>query len=272
MKKIIGICAVIAVLATATTGCLKDKGYTGDQQNNIKGLSFGPSTSTAITGQSLPLMDSASTAVVLQGSGTSSTDIPYKLAIDNSLVTDPDLTPLPAANVSLETDGVIKAGTFSSKVKVTILKSDELDPNNTYALGLRITNAPAGYVIASNIGVAILTINIKNRIDGVYQYTTSATTSLAPNMDVEVELITKGPNAVSLDAGGGASLLATYSNPTSYAVDKVTNQVTVTSTLTPNTPPDPRSKFDPVTHNMVVYWTSGSRKFEETFTYKRPRD
>jgi len=69
-------------------------------------------------------------------------------------------------------------------------------------------------------------------------------------------------------------LLDTYSNAVSYTVDPLTNAVTVTCpSLGVQTPQDTRSKWDPATKTMTVFWKQGNggRTFEEKMVYLRSR-
>jgi hypothetical protein len=68
--------------------------------------------------------------------------------------------------------------------------------------------------------------------------------------------------------------LGTYSNAVSYDINPTTNAITVTCpSLGVQTPQDTRSKYDPATKTMTVFWKrrSGSAKFEEKLVYKRSR-
>lgn len=166
--------------------------------------------------------------------------------------------------------GVLNVGRIFMKVKTGAkdANGDQLFANHAFVLPIKIEDA-GGYDIASNFRMIFLVLKGKNDYDGKYHYTTSENTSLVPNADKNVTLITAGLTKLTF------GLLGTYSNKVVYNIDPATNKITVVSCegLGVQTPPDPRSKYDPATKTLKVYWkqANGARTFEETFVYTGPR-
>lgn len=156
------------------------------------------------------------------------------------------------------------------KAKQTFkLKTDMFDFAEAYTLPVRIKTVSSG-IISNNYGTVIFSVGAKNQYDGIYQYTTSANTSLLPNRSVEVGLITLSATKVGLDPG----LLGYYGNVVNYMINPANNAVTVECpSLGVQTPQDTRSNYDPATKTFKVFWKQGNggRTFEETLVYKRPR-
>ncbi|WP_412466681.1 DUF1735 domain-containing protein [Pedobacter sp. KLB.chiD] len=176
---------------------------------------------------------------------------------------------LPASLYTITTPTVtIPSGQRTATVKVTY-KTANFDFSKKYALPISITSSNyAG--VSKNFGTVLLNVSAKNAYDGVYTYTTSANTSLVPNANKTVSLITVNATTVSLSPG----LLGTYTNEVTYTVDPSTNKVTVACpSLGVQTPQDTRSNWNPATKVMTVFWKQGNggRTFEETFTYKGVR-
>lgn len=285
MKKITKYLA-IALTTLCFTSCLKDDPNNLDPKTGTNNVIEFKNISTIAPGTvTLPLYITAfeSTAasvdipIVLNYAGAESNapeDINVTIAVDPALVTkynkehDDDLTPLPT-NLYTPTLTVTipkgqRTGTAVFKVKPT-----SFDLSLRYALGLKITNVSSG-VISGNFSSIVINTIAKNKYDGTYNFKTSASTSLQPNKNESVELQTVGANRLQLIPG----LLATYGNLVYYNIDPVTNQITVECpSLGVQTPADPRSKYDPSTKTLNVFWKqrNGSRTFEETIKYLGPR-
>ena len=135
------------------------------------------------------------------------------------------------------------------------------------ALSFKILSASTG-AISENFGSIIVAIGAKNRIDGVYTYTSGPTQSLNPNaIENGAELVTSGPNTVTI------SLVNFYSNRVTYSVNPTTNKVTVLeSGNIGDAITDPSSIYDPATKVLHVKWNTPNRTFDETFTYTGSRD
>ena len=165
-------------------------------------------------------------------------------------------------------DVVIPKGKRTADITYKV-KPDQFNFSVNYALAFKIESASAG-AVSGNFGTVILAIGGKNKYDGTFTYKTSANTDLVPNANKSVTLVTQSANSVKLVPG----LLATYSNEVIYTVNPTTNAVTVTCvSLGVQEPQDTRSKWDPATKTMTVFWKQGNggRTFEETFIYKGSR-
>lgn len=169
---------------------------------------------------------------------------------------------------TLPTSVTIKAGQKTANLIIPV-KIDKIPFDEDYAIPLKMTDA-SGETISRNFNKIVVAVGAKNEYDGTYNYKTSAVTSLVPNADKTVQLHTAGPNRLKLVPG----LLGTYSNAVYYNIDPATNQITVECpSLGVQTPQDPRSKYDPATRTLHVYWKQGNggRTFEETIRYTGPR-
>jgi hypothetical protein len=172
--------------------------------------------------------------------------------------------------ITLEGDNIIlnyAAGDFAKEIAVN-LDGGKWDLAHKYALAYRISD-PGNNKIGDGNDTFITMISAKNIWDGVYHYTTSATTALVPNQDTEVELHTVSPTKVKLIPG----LLATYSNEVWYNINPATNKVTVELVSLLPIATDPSSSYDPETKTFTLKWTSnnGARTFEETYTFLKDR-
>lgn len=172
-------------------------------------------------------------------------------------------------DVTIKDAGVLNVGRLFIKIKTGMLDAngDPLLALHNYVIPIKIEDA-GGYDVASNFRMIFLVLKGKNAYDGKYHYTTSANTSLQPGIDKNVTLITAGLTKVHF------GLLGTYSNDVWYTIDPVTNHITVDCpSLGVQTPQDPRSKYDPASKTLKVYWKQGDggRTFEETFVYTGSR-
>ncbi len=289
MKKIINKTLVLLFATVAFTSCLKDDSYVIDPEKsggNI--IEFKNPGDISVKGSTTPLyvlsypivntetIVPISVAYVGAENGAPQ-DITVTIALDNQALIDQYNTEqdeeyllMPAANYSIKSTTVTipkgaKFGTFNIG-----LKTDLFDLTEAYAVPLKITSASAG-IISGNFGKVLLAFGAKNAYDGVYNYKTSAITSLVPNANKNnIGLVTTGANTVEVRPG----LLATYSNQVIYTIDPATFAVTVTCpSLGVQTPQDTRSKWDPATKTLKVFWKQGNggRTFEETFTYQGVR-
>lgn len=288
MKNIFKKIALALIIPIIFSSCLKDKELIGPDadgaiDNIIEFGNVAPIVSP--TNSIIPLYSTAfdiapsgelNLKIKCVGAKPALSDIKVQFQIDNTLLNkynefnDEEYYPLPTDQYSLPTNEIIiKKG--EREVNVTLgLKPSLFTFDHDYALGFKITSVSSG-IISGNFGNIVIAISPKNAYDGVYKYKTSAATSLVPNANLQVELVTVGTNRVKLSPG----LLGTYSNEVYYNIDPITNQVTVECpTLGVQTPQDTRSKWDPVTKEMKVYWKQGNggRTFEETFIYQGPRD
>jgi hypothetical protein len=309
MKKIINL-FLVGVLATGLSSCLKDDTMIGpDSPGAIKNvIEFAnPDFINSPTSSNYPVyvksFDIAPTGkltltVNYAGVDDAPQDIQVKVALDPAVLTaynakivkdardkatelgeDPDeaeedvqgdlFEALDPALYSLgNMDIVIPAGKRTASLDVD-LKPDQFSFEKNTALAFKIVSASTG-TISGNFGNIIVQIGAKNAYDGAYTLKTSATTSLVPNANKSVTLSTVSATAVKLSPG----LLGSYTNEVIYTINPTTNAVTVTCpSLGVQEPQDTRSKWDPATKTLTVFWkqAGGGRTFEETFVYKGAR-
>lgn len=285
LLKYISLALVLPVLATS---CLKDDELIGpDAGGAIENvIEFSnPSFIASLPAHSIPVYslsyDLDPSAVLelkvnVAGSKPAQSDITVKIALDNSLLTayneeveGAEYVALPSDQYALSTTEVtIKKGERQAIVPIN-LKPNLFTFDHDYAIGVKIISASSGQV-SGNFGSIILNISGKNPYDGFYTYTTSANTSLVPNANKTVKLVTVGANRVKFDPG----LLGTYSNEVYYNVNPTTNMITVECpSLGVQEPQDTRSVWDPANKKLTVFWKQGNggRTFEEVFTYQGPR-
>lgn len=289
MKKIINKTLVLLFTTVAFTSCLKDDSYVIDPEKaggNI--IEFKNPGDISVKGSTTPLyvlsypISNTETIVPLSigyvgAENGAPQDITVTIALDNQALVDQynteqhtDYLMMPAANYSIKSTTVTipkgaKFGSFNVGLKTNLF-----DLTKGYVVPLKITSASAG-IISGNFGKVLLAFGAKNPYDGVFNYKTSAITSLVPNANKNnIPLVTTGPNSVEPRPG----LLATYSNQVIYTINPTTFAVTVTCpSLGVQEPQDPRSKWDPATKTLKVFWKQGNggRTFEETYTYQGVR-
>ena len=156
MKKLSSLFILLATLVITGTGCLKDESFDnqdyGIQVTETKAVAFPQApkspVTVGITGQSAPLTISGP-FITIEGPAAANSNVTVTLAFDDALVTSKGLTPLPAGSYSLNTmNATIASGAkFTEELKITILKSDLLDPNTKYGIGIKITGADQGYAV-----------------------------------------------------------------------------------------------------------------------------
>lgn len=286
MKKILNL-LVLGLIITGFSSCLKDNSLIGPDApgalknivefQNINFISSGTSSTYPLYVESFNVAPTgtATLKVNYAGSDAAPEDIAVKVVLDPTAIdkynteNSTHYIAMPTSLYSLSSlDLVIPKGQRTASITISV-KPNQFDFSLAYALAFKITSA-TNSVISGNFGTVILSIGAKNAYDGVYQLTTSATTSLQPNKNVEVEMVTQSATTVGLSPG----LLGTYSNVVTYTVDPTTLAVTVTCpSLGVQTPQDTRSKYDPATKTFTVFWKqgNGNRTFEEKFVYKRER-
>ncbi|MEJ5962251.1 DUF1735 domain-containing protein [Pedobacter immunditicola] len=286
MKKNIIKSLLLFFAVTAFSSCLKDDSLVLNPEKGHNVIEFGNTSEIAVHGSTIPLyihsyeiVPEVSLPVVISYSGPESA-APADITV-NVVVGAPSTLEaynkeqgtkyglMPTKDYELTANQVVIP---KGQTKATLMVKFKLAGFNlaeTNALPLTITSVSSG-IISQNFGTAIFAIGGKNKFDGIFTYKTSANTSLVPNANKTVTLITQTANSVKLSPG----LLGTYSNEVIYTVDPTTNRVTVTCpSLGVQEPQDARSKWDPATKTMTVFWKQGNggRTFEETFVYKGSR-
>lgn len=294
------------MLLALLTGCLKDKSFDDQQYGLIShpsravGFIAAPSSPVVIgiTGQP-GTVTVAGPMITINGTAqAASAKTSIVLVEDPSLVTAADLTPLPQGTYSINTKNPsIEAGdSLNNELRVSVDKSDQLDPNITYGVGYRIQSVDQGYGISKNMSTIVIGFAIKNKYDGVY--TLRGFHNRVPYnfpYETEVELRTVAPNAVAFFYVGENS----YGHPigvgpnnslswygadispviefdlTSNLVTNVYNSSTA-ATITMFTGAGSRlSKFDPADRSITVDWNySGNplRAFFDDLEFLRERD
>lgn len=287
MKKILKYISLALAMPLFFTSCLKDDELIGPDADgavsnivefgNLAAPTSGVTSSIPLYALSFDMDPEGMFNLKLKcvGSDPATNDIKVVIAVDNSLLVtyndenETEYVALPTNQYSLSsTEVTIKKGEREAVIPVN-LKPSLFTFEEDYALGFKITNVSSG-VVSGNFGKIVAAISGKNPYDGTYAYTTSAITSLVPNASKTVKLVTVGANRVKLTPG----LLGTYSNEVYYTVNPTTNHVTVECpSLGVQSPQDTRSKWDPATKTMTVYWKQGNggRTFEETFKFSGPR-
>ena len=192
MKRISFI--ALAIILISQSSCLKDSGFE-NQQYGIKDPS---SASAAGVGFNLlnktnykktvgllisdqpQQIDGDAVMLALYSGSKAEQDIHIKVAVDPTILADynaeqadadPNWTDIPEfdpTKYTIITDVVIPAGQQYAPVKITIPSTVGISADNSYAIGLKIISADAGYTIASNMNKTLVEIVIKNQYDGDY--------------------------------------------------------------------------------------------------------
>jgi len=189
MKKIISSTFILAAMAVAFTGCLKDKGF----ENHTYGIND-PDTQPPAVG--FPLATSDKYTVGLDaGSATlqvaknvlfvdifagkaPKSDVQVTLTPNDNLRTayntanGTSMLAMPAAYYNIPSLTItIPAGQLNATVPINIPTTVPMDPNNSYALGFTISAVTGGYSIPANFKNLLIEFSLKNKYDGFYQIT-----------------------------------------------------------------------------------------------------
>lgn len=274
--------SVAALVAVATlSSCLKDDRLVLDPEKGTNVIEFvNPAqinhvgSTTALYVMSYPILTTQQVIPIeVSYSGPAEgapEDIVVNLALGGQAIIDQyneeqdeDYTIMPAAWYSIGATSVtIPKGQKRASFNISI-NTSLFDLTKPYVVPMTISSVSSG-TISTNFSKILLNFGAKNAVDGLYNYKTTAGTSLVANANFNnVPLVTAGPNTVK------TNLLDTYSNIITYNIDFTTNKVTVVSVVssigTPIT--DPVSNWNPATKVLYVKWTAGARSFEETYTY-----
>lgn len=230
MKKVLSTSLLLAAMAFAFTGCLKDKGF----ENHTYGIN---DPDTQPPGVGFPLGTTAKNTIGLDagvatlqqiknvifinilGGVPAKSDVKVTLSLNDNLRTaynaanGTSILQMPAAYYSLPSLTVtIPAGSMNGTIPINIPSTVPLDPSSSYGLGLTITAVDGGYKIADNFKNLFLEFTLKNRYDGNYTlglntkgwgaYGITDDNNYYPwftNPDgTSIFMITGGPNAVRL--------------------------------------------------------------------------
>jgi hypothetical protein len=254
MKKILSYSFVLAAVAFALTGCLKDKGFENheyginDPDTGVPGVGFPlaaavqgyglevSSTDQSVDGYVYVNLESGKPAAgnvdITLTDNTTALVNAYNTA--NGLSGSNAVLPLPAGVYNLQMALTIPAGGRNVETPLIITNTTGLDPNRSYAVGLTISGVTSGYMIADNLKNLFIIFSVKNRLDGTYQITGASLRAGDPALSgnfgpYERDLATSGANSVQWQGtvcwAGCLSILPPGYEP-NITVDPVTNLVT----------------------------------------------
>lgn len=215
MKKILSNSLLMAALAIAFTGCLKDKGFDNhtyginDPDSQPPGVGF-PKAASAKNSIGVDLSTSSQSVdglvyVNLESGKPASSDVHVTLVLDDAIrvaynnANGTSILALPAANFSVALNLTIPAGQRNVQVPLVLPNTSTLNPNNTYGIGLKISAVDGGYKIAENLKNLFIEIGLKNKYDGLYNL--KGIHNRAPYtfpFDTDVEMWTTGPSSVAM--------------------------------------------------------------------------
>jgi hypothetical protein len=185
MKKILSSSLILATLAVAFTGCLKDKGF----DNHTYGIN---DPDTQPPGVGFPLAATAKNTIGLDaGVGTNqainnvvfvnletgkpaSSDVHVTLVLNDALrvaynaANGTNILAMPPAFFNVSLNVTIPAGATGGQVAFNIPSTIPLDPSDSYGVGFTITSTDGGYRIAENLKNLFLEFTLKNKYDGTY--------------------------------------------------------------------------------------------------------
>lgn len=219
MKKLISSSLLLAALAVAFTGCLKDKGFDNhtygindpDTQKPGVGFPFGSNarndfgldvkaTPQSVTGLAVVNLEAGNPAKssvnVTVSNNTTALLNAYNTANGTAILA------LPTAIFSFPSPAIIDVGGRYVDLPISISNTTGLDPNKQYAVGLTITAVDGGYNIASNLKDLFIVFSVKNKYDGKYTmvgrfYHPSNDPAFSPH-NLTIECHTAGPDDVKV--------------------------------------------------------------------------
>lgn len=293
MKKIFLNFLLLLVMASAFTGCLKDKGFDSNEYgiNNPGSGTAGVGFPLAAKAKATAGLDVSGTAQVvnnivyvnLNSADAAPADITITLEVKSAEIVNAynakngtSIQVIDPSLYSVSLNLVIPAGQRNVQVPINVPSTLTLDPNKSYGLGLRIASVTGNFLIADNMRDLLVEFTIKNKYDGRYRLTGYHNRpTLDFPYDTEIHMVTAGPNAVAFywpEAGsvghpigvGPNNALNWYGATVAPVVvfDLNTNLVTSVFGSDPAGPPitlftgpgSRQSKWDPVTRAMVVDW------------------
>lgn len=220
MKKILSTSLLVAAMAVAFTGCLKDKGFDnhtygindpdtqppgvgfpyGSNAKNDFGLDAGSTVNQDVTGLLYVNLESgnpASSAVhVTLSNNTTALVAAYNAANGTAIQA------LPTAIYSFPTSLTINAGGRNAQGVLTVTNTTALNPNVQYAVGITISAVDGGYKIADNLKNLFIVFGIKNQFDGRYnvrgRFHHPSLSNPPIAFTAQVEMWTTGPNSVKM--------------------------------------------------------------------------
>lgn len=226
MKKILSSSLILATLAIAFTGCLKDKGFDNhtygindpDTQPPGVGFPLGATAKNTIGLDAGVATNQTINNIVwvnLEGGSPAKSDVHVTLVLNDALrvayntANGTNILQMPAAFYNLSLNLVIPAGATGGMVPINIPSTVPLDPSNSYGLGITIAAVDGGYKIAENLKNLFLEFTLKNKYDGTYALSIAtqgwgafgitdeaAFAPWGPAGTATIFLITSGPNSV----------------------------------------------------------------------------
>lgn len=301
MKKILSSSLIVAALAVAFTGCLKDKGFDNhtyginDPDSQPPGVGFPRGAAAKYTVgidlSSAPQTLNGVVYVNLEAGNPASSDVHITLVLNDALrvayntANSTNILQLPASAYSLALTLTIPAGQRNAQVPIILPNTSVLDPNETYGLGLTISSVDGGYKIAENLKNLLIEIGLKNKYDGVYNL--KGVHNRAPYLfpfETTVEMWTTGPSSVAMfwpdggdfgqPIGTGPGAISWYGPAVSpnFQFDPITNLCTGVSGMPANA-----VTLDMVTNDQVAdanpngpivnRYEPGPKKMYLTFQY-----
>ncbi|MFT3910593.1 MAG: DUF1735 domain-containing protein [Ferruginibacter sp.] len=314
MKKLLVSSLSVIALAILGTGCLKDKDFEDQVYGTQPGYNPAVSIPAAAVDEIIPYglisqstpFDLVGPHIALEGTGPISSDVHVTLAVDNALVDSANvhnpglgLIVLNPSEYVLNLNRTIVAGHAYDSVVVTINNLAGLDPNNTYAIGVKIASVDNGFQIVSPQQSIVIQINIRNMYDGIYTvesgWTTRYDASGIPLGDAlsgdltgnpDVYLVTTGPYSVGIPAppGPGQLAWAAGSNSSVAGIDGLevtvdgSNNTSILSATLANLAnwAGHDNFYDPATQtfHIAFQWTNTAgapRDYEIVLKFKEPR-
>lgn len=215
MKKILSTSLLVAAMAVAFTGCLKDKGFDNhtyginDPDSQPPGVGFPKAASAKNTvGVDLSASSQSINGLVyvnLESANPASSDVHITLALDDAIrvayntANGTNIQAMPTANFSVALSLTIPAGQRNVQVPIVLPNTSTLNPNNTYGIGIKIASVDGGYRIADNLKNLFVEIGLKNKYDGVYNLKGYHNRSpYTFPFETEVEMHTTGPSSVAM--------------------------------------------------------------------------
>lgn len=221
MKKLIlnkTYLSLLLLVSTVFASCLKDKGQENGEygaiNSNIEGKEWVSipyaATSPNAVGveskagfQTVPLFP-----VSYDYKDPAAQDITVNVVVNNNLLAGLGVTTLPTSAYQLPSQTItIKAGQRVSDAFAISMNTSTLDPSQSYGIGFTITGvSKSGVGIPSNMKDVVFLFTIKNKYDGVYEFTAKFDWPADRSPDwprtewtypYETWLLTTGPNSVS---------------------------------------------------------------------------
>lgn len=186
MKKILSSSLILATLAVAFTGCLKDKGFDNhtyginDPDTQPPGVGF-PLASNAKNTVGLDAGVATNQAinnivfVNLEAGSPAKSDVHVTLVLNDAIrvayntANSTNILAMPPAFFNVSLNVLIPAGATSGQVPFNIPSTVPMDPSNSYGVGFTITSVDGGYRIASNLKNLFMEFTLKNKYDGNYK-------------------------------------------------------------------------------------------------------